>query len=204
MAETARNHLTEAIGEMDSRRKIDFEIDEELRARAIDEYVEKTTASRDNSAKRMFSKTYKIIIGIMFAAILVGLLIPVMIMSATGQGIVASGFVLVFALAMLIITFVMVVILVSFSVSNNKKNQISDLSKDVSRTTYRIEDGYLIREYEGDKRKTKKYDLNKIYYPDKEGDIGTFEYKNETIEYIDFYEPSLYETLKEIKEESQK
>ena len=56
---------------------------------------------------------------------------------------------------------------------------------------------------EGDKRKTKKYDLKKIYYPDKEGDIGTFEYKNETIEFIDFYEPSLYETLKEIKAESQ-
>ena len=94
-------------------------------------------------------------------------------------------------------------ILVKFSSTNNVKNLKDSLRKDFERTTYRIEDGYLIREYEGDMRKTRKYELKKISYPDKEGNIVTFEYKNETVEYIDFYEPSLYETLKKIKEESQ-
>ena len=108
---------------------------------------------------------------------------------------------LVFTVAILFITAVMGIILVSFSASNNNKNKIADLTKDMSRTTYRIEDGYLVREYRGDKRKTKKYNLSKIYYPDKEGDVVSFEYKRKTVELIDFYEPSMYETLKAIKEQ---
>ena len=106
-----------------------------------------------------------------------------------------------FTVAILFITAVMGIILVSFSASNNNKNKIADLTKDMSRTTYRIEDGYLVREYRGDKRKTKKYDLSKIYYPDKEGDVVSFEYKRKTVEFIYFYEPSMYETLKAIKEQ---
>lgn len=188
---------------MEDKRKIDFEINEELKSRAIAEYIEKTSASRDRAQKRVIAKAYKIIIAIMLAAILGGLLVPVMIMSYSGHSKEGDGIVLVFTLAVLFTTAVMTFILVSFSVSKNKKNMIADMTKDLNRTTYRIEDGYLIREYEGDKRKTKKYDLSKIYYPDKEGDVVNFEYKRNTVELIDFYEPSMYETLKAIKEQGQ-
>ena len=127
----------------------------------------------------------------------------VILVTSIGDNTFAIAFASVFALSFTMIAVIMSIILVKFSSTNNVKNLKDSLRKDFERTKYRIEDGYLIREYEGDKRKTRKYDLKKIYYPDKEGDIGTFEYKNETIEFIDFYEPSLYETLKEIKAESQ-
>lgn len=188
---------------MEDKRKIDFEINEELRSRAIAEYIEKTSASRDRAQKRVIAKAYKIIIIIMLVAVLAGLLVPAMIMLSTGRGIELNGFVLVFTLAILFITAVLTVILVNHSASNNMKNMIDDMTKDLAMTTYRIEDGYLIREYKGDKRKTKKYDLSKIYYPDKEGDVVSFEYKRHTVELIDFYEPSMYETLKAIKEQGQ-
>ena len=165
---------------MDDKRTVDFEINEKIRSDAIEEYIDKKAFSQTESQKRTFKKAYLFIIIIMCIIAL-----TVVILSFT------------------MIAVIMSIILVKFSSTNNVKNLKDSLRKDFERTTYRIEDGYLIREYEGDKRKTRKYDLKKIYYPDKEGNIGTFEYKNETVEYIDFYEPSLYETLKKIKEESQ-
>ena len=171
---------------MDDKRTVDFEINEKIRSDAIEEYIDKKAFSQTESQKRTFKKAYLFIIIIMcIIALTVVILVTV------------------FALSFTMIAVIMSIILVKFSSTNNVKNLKDSLRKDFERTTYRIEDGYLIREYEGDKRKTRKYDLKKIYYPDKEGNIVTFEYKNETVEYIDFYEPSLYETLKKIKEESQ-
>ena len=178
---------------------IDFKINEDIRSSAIEEYIDKKSFSQTESQKRTFKKAYLFIIIIMCIIALT----VVILVTSIGDNTFAIAFASVFALSFTMIAVIMSIILVKFSSTNNVKN-LNSLRKDFERTTYRIADGYLIREYEGDKRKTKKYDLNKIYYPDKEGDIGTFEYKNETIEYIDFYEPSLYETLKEIKAESQK
>ena len=185
---------------MDNTTTIDFKINEDIRSSAIEEYIDKKSFSQTESQKRTFKKAYLFIIIIMCIIALT----VVILVTSIGDNTFAIAFASVFALSFTMIAVIMSIILVKFSSTNNVKNLKNSLRKDIERTTYRIADGYLIREYEGDKRKTKKYDLNKIYYPDKEGDIGTFEYKNETIEYIDFYEPSLYETLKEIKAESQK
>ena len=64
-----------------------------------------------------------------------------------------------------------------------------------------IEDGKLKRKIVGAGRPM-IFHLDKIKGLSKEGYVVKFEYKNRDIELLDYYEPSLYESLKEsIKEE---
>ena len=68
--------------------------------------------------------------------------------------------------------------------------------EELRKTSYAIEGDCLVRSVEGDGRRTKSYDLGRIRNVSKEGFLVTFEYGSEEAEFLDFYEPSLYDSLK--------
>ena len=67
--------------------------------------------------------------------------------------------------------------------------------EELRKTFYTVDDDSLIRWVEGDGRKTKKYHRDKIESISKYGFVVTFDYGNEEVELLDFYEPPIFDIL---------
>lgn len=176
---------------------IKFAINEELRQQAIDEYAAMKSIERENQNRKSYVNACLIILAalcVVMLPVVAGLLI---------QGNI-SGAKISFAASVIFILAVMLIIVVIILITKNygKENDDKTLREDLGKITYGIEGGFLVRYYEGDKRRKRKFDLRKIYAVQKDGNIVTFDFKSEVIDLLDFYEPPMYDTLKEISKKN--
>ncbi len=174
---------------------ISFDIDleqDEIR-KAIDEYMETRYIDHQTASRNWNRRIYGIAIGV-FAGLFA---FPAMILVMSGRiedGVIIFSFMTIIMLAVIGMT-ALIVWIASRRVKQDRERLVRE---DLEKMRYRIEDGFLLRERIGDKRRNRRFDLSKIFYVEKEGYVVSFDYKNETIELLDFYYPPLYDSLKEL------
>lgn len=178
---------------------IKVEVNEELRQQAIDEYAAVKYVERENENRKSYVNACLIILAALGAVMLPVVVGP--IINGNMRGAMTT-----FAVSMTFIIAVMLVVLVIILITKNYGKEADDkaMREDLEKITYGIEGGFLVRYYEGDKRRRRKFDLRKIYAVQKDGNIVTFDFKSEVIDLLDFYEPPMYDTLKEISKKNRK
>lgn len=171
----------------------DIDLEQDEIQRAIDEYMETRYIEREQSVRRWNRRAYTIALGVFFGLFAV----PAGVMMMAGRfedGLIIFSIITIFVLYGVGLTAFIVWITSRKVRKQEKLRQREDLEK----MRYRIEDGFLYRERIGDKRRNRKFDLSKIFYVEKDGYVVSFDYKNETVELLDFYYPPIYDTLKEL------
>ena len=173
-----------------------MQINEELKEKLIEEYIKKKSAELKEADKKEYKITYGYLLGgfFLFFSILACIHI---FKGELHAGIENWGY-MTLAVLLIIILSVPAAKLIK---SKDNKKKLDTLREYCQKSSYHIdeENNLLVREYEGDKRRTKKYNISKIFGICEEDGIISFDYRVDTIEILDFYEPSLYSTLIDLK-----
>ena len=166
-----------------------FEINEQLReeliAKSIEDEIEDNTKNGLISAKIVFGV---LIIG--FGVLFSFMALPYFLRGRYHEGVEEWG------IAMMVLLPIIVICIIIFAIvwKINKKEIQSDLPEKLRNMSCSIEDGTLVVKGEKSKR---TYKLNQIRHLSKYDDLMTFDYRGDETEMYDWYEPSLYETLKQ-------
>ena len=167
-------------------------VNEELREIAIkrflDEYEERARRNINDNLKKA-AMAMVIIYGIVFAVIA----LKYYFSGRFEEGAESFGIGMMVSLAFLLPACLLVWIMLRVRASRDRDRTEEELRK----TTYSIEGDSLIKRVKGDGRRTKGYKIEQISNVSKDGHIVTFDYGNAEVELLDFYEPSLFDSLKD-------
>lgn len=171
-------------------------VNQELRDEAIKEYM----AERVEESSKVINDNMKkviVILLIIFGAVFLLMAYKEVFVGRFADGMMTLGIGLALSVSLVLFASAIVWLVLRKTASNDAKMNEDQLRRIVCT----IEDGKLKRKIVGAGRPM-IFHLDKIKGLSKEGYVVKFEYKNRDIELLDYYEPSLYESLKEfIKEE---
>ena len=166
-------------------------VNEQLKEAAIKEYIEEIEA-RDNRNINYNVKLAAFIMGFIYLIVFAVIAFWDYFSGHFADGVETFGIGMAVAIAFLLPACLFTWLLLRKRASTERAGVEEELRK----TSYAIEDDSLVRKVEGDGRRTKRYKLDQIRYVSKDGFTVTFEYGNEEVELLDFYEPSLFDSLK--------
>ncbi len=165
-------------------------INEELREKAIKEYLEET----EKRVSRGIN--YSVNQAVLVMAVIYGIVFAAIAFKDYFAGRYVDG-VEVFGIGMAVsLLFLFPACLFTWAVLRKRASKdLARTEEELRKTVYTIEDDSLVRKVDGDGRRTKRYKLEQIGRVIKDGFIVTFMYGSEEVEFLDFYEPSLFDSL---------
>jgi uncharacterized membrane protein YhdT len=172
---------------------ITFQINDELQDRAIEEYLNILEERRSEQLKKELRLAY-VILSILFWVFFAFAAFMQMLSGGFKEGL----WLFVVSTVIILVIVGISVLIVKYMYARTARKEMEKLKVELNETTYRIEDGNLYRDIIGDKRRTRKMPLSKISCLEKEGNIIYFDYKSQSVEITDCFEPSLYDTLAEL------
>ncbi len=173
-------------------------IDQELRSRLIEAYIEKENTREVRKDKKILSISFYIVFALFY------LLLAFSAFMAYKAGYTEDIwrlFAYIFAVQTLVIA--LIYLLMRWLVHRSEKDASKRLKQDLENTSYIIEEEFLAKEYESDKRKNRKFYYDSMCNLFQDERILTADYGKETLTILDFYDPPIYEELKQKIESSQ-
>ncbi len=169
-------------------------INEELRELAVAEYMA--------DYKKMISRNNRKVL-ILSLGILTVILAAVTVFIPSYKYILEGRYedgVIEFSIGLIVIILLMVppALIIWFVYRSNLKHAAKVYENKLRHTIWHISDGCLVNENENDEKAKETYRLEDITNLGKEDHIITFEHKGDEISILDFYDPPLYDTLKDL------
>lgn len=165
-------------------------VNEKLKESAIKEYIERIE-ERDKKYINYNVKLAVLIMGLIYFAVFAAIALRNYFSGHFEDGVEIFGIGMAVAIAFLLPACLFTWALLRKKASTERNRTEEELRK----TSYAIEDDSLVRKIEGDGRRTKRYKLEQIRCVSKDGFTVTFEYGNEEVELLDFYEPPLFDSI---------
>lgn len=169
-------------------------IDQELRRTVIEEYAEQENKYAVRKDRKALTKACIIVFGLFYLMFFIASLK----LYLTGQKEEAL-ITLILAVSFQTVLIILCFIIIRGVASKNVKRMKQELIDDLYNTTYHFEDDYLVKIYESDHRKGRRFNIEQIRNVIRDGHIITADFKNETLVILDFYEPPLYEEFESLK-----
>ena len=166
-------------------------INEELKETAIKEYLE----VKEKLINKYINDNVKLAVLVM--ASIYGIVFAALAFKEYFSGRYVDG-VEIFGLGMAVsLVFLFPACLLTWIILRKRASKdLAGTEEELRKTSFTIEDDSLVRKVDGDGRRTKRYRLDQIGRVIKDGFVVTFQYGNEEVELLDFYEPSLFDRLK--------
>jgi len=166
-------------------------VNEDLRDIAIKEYLKKSE-ERENKYINYNVKLAAFIMAVIYFIVFAVIAFRSYFSGRFADGVEIFGMGVAVSLVFLLPACLLTWVLLKKRASKERDGTEEELRK----TFFTIEDGSLVKRIEGDGRRTKRYDLERIRNVSRNGFTVTFEYEETEVELLDFYEPSLLDSIK--------
>lgn len=167
-------------------------VNEELKNIAIEEFIKE----KNEKARRIINRSMKIavlILGLIYIVVFEAIAVREYLSGHAEDGVEIFVMGIIGSAAMLLPS----CLLIWLILKRRTARESAAAEEELQKISCAIEDGRLVRYIAGDGRRTKGYKLEKISNVSKDGYIVSFDYGNTGVELLDYYEPSLYDSLME-------